>query len=286
MTPSDSTPAAGAVGRRSSLLRASGACIASMRAIALGVARGALAGCSNVELHTRLRIDLPLAPASMDSVLVGVLHHVPSTNTAIAACVSRLVRARRSSCTSPTRSTAGALVSFGALFRLATALRRQISRSPHRRKLSSRTRSPSWSTCRSRERRRPQERMGHDVAGGRSRSSRDRSFYTMRNDALDQFGTRLEQRFTKQEIVDMLAAAGLVDVVFSPQAPVLVCVRRRGSVVDYDALSYRTAASTFPAFAAREAAADPQALAASVRGSEQRPKPRAVPSGAGRVLAP
>ena len=46
-------------------------------------------------------------------------------------------------------------------------------------------------------------------------SYRSLSFYTMRTDALDRFGTRLEQRFTKSEIKNMMELSGLKDVEFS-----------------------------------------------------------------------
>ena len=45
------------------------------------------------------------------------------------------------------------------------------------------------------------------------------SFYIIRNDALDRFGTPLEQRFTKKEITAMMENAGLTDILFSPEAP-------------------------------------------------------------------
>ena len=45
------------------------------------------------------------------------------------------------------------------------------------------------------------------------------SFYTMRTDARDRFGTPLEQRFTKHQIKRMLEKGGLKDVVFSDKAP-------------------------------------------------------------------
>jgi ubiquinone/menaquinone biosynthesis C-methylase UbiE len=51
----------------------------------------------------------------------------------------------------------------------------------------------------------------------------DRSFYFMRTDALDRFGTKLEKRFTKQQIVVMLEAAYLEDVRFSDGDPYWVC---------------------------------------------------------------
>jgi ubiquinone/menaquinone biosynthesis C-methylase UbiE len=52
----------------------------------------------------------------------------------------------------------------------------------------------------------------------------DRSFYVMRTDALDRFGTKLEKRFTKQQIVAMLEAVHLEDIRFLDSAPYWVCV--------------------------------------------------------------
>jgi ubiquinone/menaquinone biosynthesis C-methylase UbiE len=51
----------------------------------------------------------------------------------------------------------------------------------------------------------------------------DRSFYTMRTDALDRFGTRLEQRFTKCQITNLLESAGLQSIRFSDSGPYWVC---------------------------------------------------------------
>jgi len=52
----------------------------------------------------------------------------------------------------------------------------------------------------------------------------DRSFYFMRTDALDRFGTRLEKRFTQKQIISMLTSAGLREVRFSQSTPYWVCV--------------------------------------------------------------
>lgn len=41
------------------------------------------------------------------------------------------------------------------------------------------------------------------------------SFYVIRNDALDRFGTKLEQRFSKAEIKTMMENAGLTEIIFS-----------------------------------------------------------------------
>lgn len=47
----------------------------------------------------------------------------------------------------------------------------------------------------------------------------DKSFYIMRNDALDRFGTPLEQRFSKTEIERMMLNCGLTNIIFSNSEP-------------------------------------------------------------------
>jgi hypothetical protein len=56
---------------------------------------------------------------------------------------------------------------------------------------------------------------------------RGRSYYVLRTDALDRFGTRLEQRFTRAEVEAMMRDAGLVNIVFSPHAPFWCALGRR-----------------------------------------------------------
>jgi hypothetical protein len=45
----------------------------------------------------------------------------------------------------------------------------------------------------------------------------DKTFYIIRNDSLDRFGTPLEQRFSKKQIEEMMRRAGLSDIKFSSQ---------------------------------------------------------------------
>jgi ubiquinone/menaquinone biosynthesis C-methylase UbiE len=47
----------------------------------------------------------------------------------------------------------------------------------------------------------------------------NKSFHIVRNDALDRFGTPLEQRFSKAEISEMCMAAGLEEIHFSDKMP-------------------------------------------------------------------
>ncbi len=53
------------------------------------------------------------------------------------------------------------------------------------------------------------------------------SFYILRNDALDRFGTPLEQRFSKMEIEKMMTVAGLTDIRFSDQVPFWCAIGKR-----------------------------------------------------------
>ena len=48
---------------------------------------------------------------------------------------------------------------------------------------------------------------------------RDKSFYTMKTDALDRFGTRIEKRFTLEEIREMMLKAGLKNISYRDSAP-------------------------------------------------------------------
>jgi len=48
---------------------------------------------------------------------------------------------------------------------------------------------------------------------------RRRSYYVMRTDALDRFGTSLEKRFSRQEITYMMESAGFINIRFSDRQP-------------------------------------------------------------------
>ena len=53
---------------------------------------------------------------------------------------------------------------------------------------------------------------------------RNKSFYIMNNDALDRFGTKLEQRFSKKDITNMLIDAGFDKIKFSDNTPYWTCI--------------------------------------------------------------
>ena len=68
------------------------------------------------------------------------------------------------------------------------------------------------------------EKLNLNVSNFPLSSYKNLSFYTMRTDALDRFGTRLEQRFTRDEIKIMMENAGLENIKFSNSKPYWVAV--------------------------------------------------------------
>jgi len=63
------------------------------------------------------------------------------------------------------------------------------------------------------------ERIGFNVDAIPLSAYRMKSFYSMRTDSLDRFGTRLEHRFTRDEITQMMEAGGLKDVQIGTSFP-------------------------------------------------------------------
>ena len=63
------------------------------------------------------------------------------------------------------------------------------------------------------------EKIGFDVRNFPLYSYRFSSFYVMRTDSRDRFGTPLEKRFTKEEIYKMMKQSGLEKINFKNDAP-------------------------------------------------------------------
>jgi SAM-dependent methyltransferase len=186
---------------------------------ALDVARRNLAELGNCRFHCASVDAMPLADGSMDfGYSLGVLHHVPDTQAGISACVAKL--------------KAGAPFAlylyyafddrpawFVAVWKTSDVVRRLISRAPFWLKYPVTQVIAAlvyWPLARLA---RLCEAAGLRAANLPLYSYRDKSFYSMRTDALDRFGTRLEQRFTRSQIREMMAAAGLTDIRFSDAAP-------------------------------------------------------------------
>lgn len=195
---------------------------------ALNVARRNLASSRNAEfVHAPIE-RMPIADASLDfGYSLGVLHHLPDTAAAIRTCVAKL------------KPGAPFLIYlyyafdnrplwFKAIWRASELIRTTVSRLPHALRYAISQLLAAvvyWPLARLARR---LERAGKNVANFPLAYYRDRSFYVMRNDALDRFGTKLEQRFTRAQIERMLRDAGLERIRFSDAAPYWCAVGFRG----------------------------------------------------------
>ena len=200
---------------------------------ALDVARRNLADEPNCHFHAKGVAEEILPRGSQDfGVSLGVLHHVPDTAVGIKACVNML------------KPGAPFLLYlyyalenrpfwFRSIWAASNVFRLIISKLPHKlRYVVSQVIAvfTYW----------PLARLAYLFESwGASKSFVDAfplsnyralSFYTMRTDALDRFGTRLEQRFTKKQIKIMMQDAGLRKISFSEENPYWVAVGYRERV--------------------------------------------------------
>lgn len=188
---------------------------------ALEVAKRNLSSESNCIFHSKGVSDEILPVGSQDfGISLGVLHHIPDTLEGIKACTAML------------KPGAPLLLYlyyafddrpawFRLIWKASNILRIVISRLPHNlRYFSSQIIAGLiyWPLARLAS---IFEKLGASenfIDSFPLSSYRSLSFYTMRTDALDRFGTRLEQRFTKSEIKNMMVASGLEHIVFSKES--------------------------------------------------------------------
>ena len=196
---------------------------------ALDVAQRNLQGQSNCRFHLASVDDLPLADGSMDfGYALGVLHHLPDPAGGLEACARKL------------KPGAPFLVYiyyafdnrppwFRLIWRASNLLRLGISRLPFRARYAVSQALAAvvyWPLTRLSL---ALERRGVAVDHLPLSGYRDKSFYTMRTDALDRFGTRLEHRFTAAQIRQMMTQAGLEEITFSSSFPYWCAAGRKAA---------------------------------------------------------
>lgn len=186
---------------------------------AIEVARKNLRLQANCQFHQAGVDDIPFKDQSMDfGYSLGVLHHIPDTCAALAACVAKL------------KPGAPFLLYlyyafdnrprwFRVLWQGSEWGRRVVSRMPHGVRYAMSQVIAGlvyWPLARTAK---LAESQGINVANFPLSAYRECGFYVMRTDALDRFGTRLEQRFTRLEIKSMMELAGLKNIIFSEKIP-------------------------------------------------------------------
>lgn len=189
-----------------------------------------LADVKNAELYKASISNLPFADNYFDfGFSLGVLHHIPDTKQAMKDCVRKI------------KPGGYFLVYlyydfedrgflFKMLYRISNAIRKPISKM-----------SPKV------------KRFVCDILAvlfympfvlfsrllrffGVSKKIRSKiplhgyektSFYIIRNDSLDRFGTPLEQRFSKSQIENMMTESGLTGIVFGKEIPFWHAIGRK-----------------------------------------------------------
>jgi len=195
---------------------------------ALEVAHHNLAETGNVRFELASVDALPIEDAVLDfAYSLGVLHHVPDTAAAIRAISRKLKRG------------APFLIylyySFdnrGALYRgiwwVSDITRRGVSRLPYGLRYwvsQAFALLLYWPFARLAL---LAERCGINSQAWPLAYYRDKPLYVLRTDALDRFGTRLEQRFSRQEIEAMLVDAGFTNIYFSNKPPYWCAIGIKG----------------------------------------------------------
>ena len=191
---------------------------------ALEVSRKNLIGINNVSYYIASVDSLPFDDNSLDfAYSLGVLHHVPDTSSAIKSIATKL------------KKGAPLLLYlyyafdnrpfwYRAIWRVSDLMRLFISPLPSKIKMplcDLIAATVYW----------PLARLSFvlDKINVATRliplsSYRNLSFYTMRTDSLDRFGTRLEQRFKKAQIQRMLVDHGFSNIKFSETMPYWVVI--------------------------------------------------------------
>jgi SAM-dependent methyltransferase len=180
-----------------------------------------LKNIDNIRLTKASINTLPFDDETFDvAMCVGVLHHIPNTQQAMMDCVKKVKRG-------------GYFYTYlyhdishkgfftRTAFAISDTLRRGISRLPGGVKkfvcdiiavcvylpLVSLSRFLSWLGL---------KRFANKIPLA---DYSNKAFFVMRNDALDRFGTRLEQRFTRQQVEQLMRVSGLAEIVISDGTP-------------------------------------------------------------------
>lgn len=188
-------------------------------AVALDVARRNLHKQLNVEFHLASVEDLPFPDSALDfAYSLGVLHHVPDTAAAVKS-VARVLKPGAPLLLYLYYAFDTRPFWFKLLWRVSDIARRVISCLPSKLKnlvCDVIAALVYWPLARLGL---LLERLRLMPASWPLSSYRDKSFYTLRTDALDRFGTRLEQRYTQAQIRSFMSEAGLIDLHFSDHPP-------------------------------------------------------------------
>lgn len=186
---------------------------------AIEVAKQNLSSFNNCVFHRCSIENMPISDEAMDfGYSLGVLHHVPDTQKALNDCVRKLKKG------APFLlylyyAFDNQPVWYKWIWKISDLLRNIISRLPFKLKyfvcliIAAIIYYPLSRGAN------VVEKIGFSVHSWPLSDYRKQSFYSLKTDALDRFGTKLEKRFTRQDIEQMMQNSGLEVFEFSSHAP-------------------------------------------------------------------
>lgn len=183
----------------------------------------------NVRLINSSVGNIPFEDETFDFVMsVGVLHHIPNTEAGIIDCVKKLKKGGHFYVYLYYNLDNKGLV-FKLLFALTDFIRKIVSSLPQKAKelVCDFLAIVAYY---------PVILIGRFIKffGFKSlaaslplSSYQDKSWFIIRSNALDRFGTNLEQRFSKEQIISMLKKAGLSGIVVGEKIPFYHVIGRK-----------------------------------------------------------
>jgi len=194
---------------------------------ALEVARLSLGHMGNIVFHRGSVASSGLPEGTQDfGYSLGVLHHVPDTAAAIRSCVA-LLKPGAPLLLYLYYSFDNRPIWYRWVWLGSDVARRLISRIPPNTKQIVTDAIAAliyWPLARLSS---LLEKLGADPSLIPLSYYRKHSFFTMRTDARDRFGTPRERRFSRREIDSMMREAGLSQIQFSDSAPYWCAVGRK-----------------------------------------------------------
>lgn len=180
-----------------------------------------LGGIQNVRIAKAAVETIPFHDETFDFVMsIGVLHHIPDTQKAMIDCVKKLKKGGYFYVYLYHNFESRGLL-FKAIFSFSEGIRKIVSKFPSGLKrfscdiLAVATYMPFVATGR------VLNKIGLKTLSAKMplKDYQNKSFFIIRNDALDKYGTTLEQRFSKEEVITLMQKSGLTNIVISPSSP-------------------------------------------------------------------
>jgi len=188
-----------------------------------------LADIDNVRLSQASTESLPFPDETFDFAMsIGVLHHIPDTQKAMNDCVKKVKKGGYFYCyLYYDLDNRGA--GYKALFKASDLIRRVVCRLPQPLKKASCDALAVTLYM-------PWVLLSRFFVGIGMRefakkiplaAYENKSFFVIRNDSLDRFGTKIEHRYSRKEVIDLMQKAGLSNIKVSNNTPFYHAVGRK-----------------------------------------------------------